>query len=67
MPVGPDEAADFLLGGHCRMLFVDSRYEEGFRREIERAGPPLALVARVRGFNINGGRRLEIAAYAVRP
>jgi 4-amino-4-deoxy-L-arabinose transferase-like glycosyltransferase len=67
MPASPGDAAAFLKAGDCRMLFVDSRYEEGFRREIERAGVRPALVTRLRGFNINGGRRLEIAAYAVRP
>jgi hypothetical protein len=67
MPASPGEAAAFLEGGNCRMLFVDSRYEAGFQREIERGGLRPALVTRVSGFNINGGRRLDIAAYAVRP
>jgi 4-amino-4-deoxy-L-arabinose transferase-like glycosyltransferase len=67
MPASPGEAAAFLKAGTCRMLFVDRRYEEAFRREIERAGVRPALLTRLSGFNINGGRRLEIAAYAVRP
>jgi len=67
MPASSSEAAAFLKAGNCRVLFVDSRYEDGFRREIERSGVRPALVTRLAGFNINGGRRLEIAAYAVRP
>ncbi len=67
MPASAGEAAAFLKAGNCRMLFVDRRYEEAFRREIERAGIQPALVSRLSGFNINGGRHLEIGAYVVRP
>lgn len=67
MPASPGEAAAFLGAGSCRMLFVDARYEEAFRREAERTGVRPALATRLAGFNINGGRRLDIAAYVVRP
>jgi len=40
---------------------------ERFRQETDRAGIRPALLARLSGFNFNGGRRLEIGAYAVRP
>jgi hypothetical protein len=63
----PSHAAAFLKAGDCRMAFVDRRFEESFRREAERAGIRPALATRLSGFNINGGRRLDIGAYAVRP
>jgi 4-amino-4-deoxy-L-arabinose transferase-like glycosyltransferase len=63
----PSHAAAFLKAGDCRMAFVDRRFEESFRREAERAGVRPALATRLSGFNINGGRRLDIGAYAVRP
>jgi 4-amino-4-deoxy-L-arabinose transferase-like glycosyltransferase len=64
---GPREAAEFLKGGTCRIAFVEGRFEEGFRREAAAAGVRPALVTRLSGFNFNGGRRLDIGAYAVRP
>jgi 4-amino-4-deoxy-L-arabinose transferase-like glycosyltransferase len=64
---GPRSAAAFLKEGTCRIAFVEGRFEEGFRREIAEAGVRPALVTRLSGFNFNGGRRLDISAYAVRP
>jgi 4-amino-4-deoxy-L-arabinose transferase-like glycosyltransferase len=64
---GPRSAAEFLKGGDCRMVFVERRFDDRFRQEVELAGIRPALRARVAGFNFNGGRRLDIGAYAVRP
>jgi hypothetical protein len=61
------EAASFLAGGPCRLAFVESRLEADFRTELDRLGIRPALTTRVTGFNINGGRRLDLAAYAVSP
>lgn len=63
----PRDAASFLAEGGCRVTFVERRFENEFREEAERRGLRPALMTRVAGFNVNGGRRLDIGAYAVRP
>jgi 4-amino-4-deoxy-L-arabinose transferase-like glycosyltransferase len=60
-------AAEFLKGGTCRLVFVERRFEEAFRAEAARLGTQPALSTRISGFNINGGRRLDIGAYVIRP
>jgi 4-amino-4-deoxy-L-arabinose transferase-like glycosyltransferase len=67
MFAGASDAAEFLKGGGCRLAFVEGRFDDRFRQETDRAGIRPALLARLSGFNFNGGRRLEIGAYAVRP
>jgi 4-amino-4-deoxy-L-arabinose transferase-like glycosyltransferase len=58
------QASDFLRQGGCRVVFVEKRHEGEFRAQNERFGQQPVLSARIQGFNINSGRRLEIAAYA---
>lgn len=58
------EASAFLRQGGCRVVFVDKRFEGEFRAENERLGQQPVLSTRVHGFNINSGRRVDIAAYA---
>jgi len=58
------QASAFLRQGGCRVVFVEKRYEGEFRAENERLGQQPVLSTRVHGFNINSGRRLDIAAYA---
>jgi hypothetical protein len=58
------QAAGFLRQGGCRVVFVEKRHEGDFRAENERLGQQPVLSTRVHGFNINSGRRLDIAAYA---
>jgi 4-amino-4-deoxy-L-arabinose transferase-like glycosyltransferase len=60
-------AAEFLKSGDCRLVFVERRFEDAFRAEADRLGTRPALSTRVTGFNINGGRRLDIGAYVIRP
>jgi 4-amino-4-deoxy-L-arabinose transferase-like glycosyltransferase len=62
-----DEAAAFLQGGGCRVAFVERRFEADFRAAAARAGLAPSLSTRVAGFNINGGRRVDIAVYAPAP
>jgi 4-amino-4-deoxy-L-arabinose transferase-like glycosyltransferase len=62
-----EEAARFLNEGPCRMVFVERRFEEAFRTAAGALALQPALATRVAGFNINGGRRLDIGAYVVRP
>lgn len=61
------ESADFLRAAPCRMVFVERRFRDAFRETTARAGVSAAPVATLPGFNINGGRRLEIEAYTARP
>jgi hypothetical protein len=61
------EAAEFLKDGSCRLVFVERRFEDDFQSNVARLGLQPALSTRVTGFNINGGRRLEIGAYTVGP
>jgi 4-amino-4-deoxy-L-arabinose transferase-like glycosyltransferase len=61
------EAAQFLQSRPCSIVFVERRFEESFRAEAARLHVEPALFTRIAGFNINSGRRLELAAYAVSP
>jgi 4-amino-4-deoxy-L-arabinose transferase-like glycosyltransferase len=61
------QAAAFAGGGGCRVIFVESRREPAFVEELAQRGLTLAPAQRLAGFNINGGRRLDIAAYVVKP
>lgn len=60
-------AADFLAAGPCRMAFVEAADGAEFQARAAVLGVTPALVTRVRGFNINGGRRLDIGVYRNRP
>ncbi|WP_375459600.1 ArnT family glycosyltransferase [uncultured Enterovirga sp.] len=62
----PGEAAAFLTapaGPACRVALVDSRFEPAFRAAL--GGGAVETLGRVAGFNINGGRRVEIGVYGV--
>jgi 4-amino-4-deoxy-L-arabinose transferase-like glycosyltransferase len=63
----PAEAADFIGAGGCRLVFVESRPEPAFLEELARRGLAISPTARVAGVNINGGRRIDVAAYVVKP
>lgn len=58
-------AADFLAEGGCRMAFVEANDEPGFTTRLAEKGVSPALKTRVRGFNLNGGRLLDIGVYSV--
>ena len=57
-----EEAASFLAQPGCRVLFVDSRFEAAFLAALGDR-PTAVSVARVAGFNINGGRRTDLGVY----
>jgi 4-amino-4-deoxy-L-arabinose transferase-like glycosyltransferase len=59
-------AAAFLNDGSCRMAFVERRFESDFRAAVAQLAINPALVTRVSGFNVNSGRRVDIAAYAMK-
>jgi hypothetical protein len=63
----PEDAARFLAPGGCRMIFVERRFEPAFLQAAAAIGVAPVVRTRVAGFNINGGRRLDIGAYVVRP
>lgn len=58
-------AAAFLGEGGCRVAFVEVRERENFEQVSARDGVPARLLTRVKGFNINGGRMLDIGVYSV--
>lgn len=58
------EAARFLAGKGCRFAFVADREQAAFEAEAARLGLTARLITHVSGFNINGGRRLDVAVLA---
>jgi 4-amino-4-deoxy-L-arabinose transferase-like glycosyltransferase len=56
-------AAEFLRGGECRFAFVDARQEHNFAQRAEAIGLLYSSVARVEGFNVGGGRSVNVAVY----
>jgi 4-amino-4-deoxy-L-arabinose transferase-like glycosyltransferase len=60
-------AARFLAVSGCRVAFVEGRFETDFKDAAAKAGVRPSLASRVAGFNINGGRRVDIGTYVVRP
>jgi 4-amino-4-deoxy-L-arabinose transferase-like glycosyltransferase len=59
------EAAQFLAKGGCRVAFVAQRERAGFEAERLKSNLTPRHVITVSGFNINSGRRVEIAVMAV--
>lgn len=67
LPDDGKEAADFLASGGCRMAFVSTRMVPAFQAQLSALGRSATLVTRVSGVNLNGGRRLDMAAYRAEP
>jgi 4-amino-4-deoxy-L-arabinose transferase-like glycosyltransferase len=67
------EAADFLKsdgslrGDACRLVYVEGRFASEFDAAVKAAGLAPNRVGTVSGFNINGGRRVDLSAYAATP
>ncbi|SFI03206.1 4-amino-4-deoxy-L-arabinose transferase [Bosea sp. OK403] len=57
-------AASFLGQPGCRIAFVEKRLAAEFQTAISQAGLTPRLLTTLNGFNLNGGRRLEIAVFA---
>jgi 4-amino-4-deoxy-L-arabinose transferase-like glycosyltransferase len=57
------QAARFLTGQGCRVALVEQRFEQDFIAVISGQPSRPRLVTRVTGFNINGGRKLDIGVY----
>lgn len=56
--------AAFLKEPGCRIALVEKRFEAEFRAGIAAAGITPRLVTSIPGFNLNGGKRLEMAVFA---
>ncbi|MDB5590785.1 glycosyltransferase family 39 protein [Enterovirga sp.] len=61
-----EEAARFLAGSGCRVAIVDDRFGPAFQEAAQGRLDRIETLGRIRGFNINGGRRVELAVYMVR-
>ena len=60
-----EEAARFVQAAPCRVAFVDARFEAAFKASLT-ATTNVALASRVDGLNLNGGRKLDMAIYALK-
>jgi 4-amino-4-deoxy-L-arabinose transferase-like glycosyltransferase len=56
-------AADFLLGGGCRLAFIESRHERTFALRAEAIGLRYIAGPRVEAFNISIGQPITIAVF----
>lgn len=56
-------AADWIRHGACRVAFINAPEEPAFLQRL--AGDPRqpALFTRIKGFNLNGGKRLDIGVW----
>ncbi|MDR7038998.1 4-amino-4-deoxy-L-arabinose transferase-like glycosyltransferase [Methylobacterium sp. BE186] len=61
------DALAFLAGGGCRLVLVEARFAADLAAAAPVAAPLPVPVGQVSGFNINGGKRLDLTAYAVVP
>lgn len=61
------EAARFLGGGACRMAIVERAHREAFDAAAATLPAPPQEVATLRGFNLNGGDRLDFAIFRMPP
>jgi 4-amino-4-deoxy-L-arabinose transferase-like glycosyltransferase len=66
LAMAPDgnEAARFLTQPGCRVALVEQRFEQEFAAVVAQQTLKPRLVTRVTGFNINGGKKLDIGVYA---
>ena len=63
--VGGEDAARFVQAAPCRVAFVEARGEAAFKAAMS-ASSNIALISRVEGLNLNGGRKLDMGVYALK-
>lgn len=63
--VSPEEAADFLAEGGCRVVFVERRRQSIFNQQVEDLGLDLNVREEIRGFNVGNWKRVKIRVFAV--
>jgi 4-amino-4-deoxy-L-arabinose transferase-like glycosyltransferase len=56
-------AADFLRGGPCRFVVVDSRSERAFAQRAESTGLRYSLSQRFEGYNISIGKPVSLTVF----
>ncbi len=56
-------AATFLREPGCRVALVEGRFLDGFRQGLAASGQTPRLLTTIAGFNLNGGRRIEMSVY----
>lgn len=56
-------AATFLREPGCRVALVESRFLDGFRQTLAVSGQAPRLLTTISGFNLNGGKRLDISVF----
>lgn len=56
-------AADFLREPGCRVALVEGRFLDGFRQGLAASGVAPRLLTTISGFNLNGGKRIEMSVY----
>jgi 4-amino-4-deoxy-L-arabinose transferase-like glycosyltransferase len=57
-------AAAFLLADRCHLALVGHRQAGDFERVLAESGGGAVALARIEGFNFNGGNRLDLTLYA---
>jgi hypothetical protein len=67
MAVSGQQAAEFLDKPGCRVAFVEKRHAGEFEAALAGLSLKPRLFTTIRGFNLNGGRRLEIAVFVREP
>lgn len=56
-------AANFLREPGCRVALVEGRFLDGFRQTLAVSGLAPRLLTTISGFNLNGGKRLDISVF----
>lgn len=64
---GGEQAGRFLAEGGCRAAFVEGQQRQAFERGLAESGVSPVLVARVTGWNLSKGNRVDIAVFATVP
>jgi len=67
MALNGQQAAEFLNKPGCRVAFVEKRYAGEFEAALTSLSLKPRLFTTIRGFNLNGGRRLDIAVFVREP
>lgn len=62
---GPEEAADFLAEGGCRVAFVEGRRQSIFNQRAEDIGLELNVKQEISGFNIGNWKQVKMRIFAV--
>ncbi|PZR93323.1 MAG: glycosyl transferase [Stutzerimonas stutzeri] len=63
MGVDGGAAASFLREPGCRVALVEGRFLDGFRQGLAASGVAPRLLTTISGFNLNGGKRIEMSVY----